>query len=183
VWVPDVQGVRDHLVAPREGKKRVRVEFGAVSGDRSQPDPESGPRDPISIDVHITEKMNLSKYSVVVFAGRNVDEYTSDSGGGRRAVGYIIKTMQDSGKPVAAISSGQAVLAAHGALNDRRAALPPAIAGDAKFQWMFNKDMPVTWQKVPVVTDATGAKGKVITAAGPAQSKPFAEAIFKAIDK
>ena len=100
-----------------------------------------------------------------------------------RAAAHIIKTMLDSGKPVASICAGQVVLAAHGALNDRRAAIPPLVAGEAKFQWMFN-DASIKWQKFPVVTDATGPKGKVvITAAGPPQAEPFAKAILKAIEK
>jgi serine/threonine-protein kinase len=181
VWVPDYLEVRDQLVKKREGKKPVRVDTAATTGERSQPVFGPGPRDSIPIDLHISESMNLSKYSAVIFCGRNVDEYTNEYGAGRRATSHVIKEMLKAGKPVASICAGQAVLASHGVLKDRKVAIPPLIETDQKFRWMFD-DTSIKWQKWPIVADNTGGK-IVITAAGPPQAREFTDAILKAIEK
>jgi eukaryotic-like serine/threonine-protein kinase len=186
VFVPDHKDVVDVLVEKRPGRKPVRVETAATFGGRSLPVGDRAGLDGVPIDVKLTEGMNLSKYSAVIFCGYNVDEYTAPNGAGRRAVSYVIKTMHDNNKPVASICAGQAVLASHGVLSGRRAAIPPAVIDDPKFQDEFgdfrdpNKDKGIKWQKGPLVKDEAGGK-IVVTAAGPPQARMFAEGILRVI--
>ncbi len=179
VWPPDLDTMRESLTAPRLGRKPVRVETAAASGDRAKPAAGSPPAgDGIPIDVRLTESMNLSKYSAVVFLGFNVDEYVD--GSAKRAADHAIKAMQSAGKPVASMSTGQVVLASHGILNGRKAALPPREFHDAKFRDALS-DPLIRWQKWPMIVDDSDGK-PVITAAGARQAPEFADAILKAID-
>jgi serine/threonine-protein kinase len=179
VWPPDYDTVREALTAPRPGKPRVRVETAAASGDRAAPAAGSpGPPAGIPIDVRLTESTRLSKYSAVVFLGFNVEEYVG--GSARRAAGRAIEAMQAAGKPVASMSTGQAVLAAHGVLKGRKAALPPREFEAAKFREPLS-DPAIKWQKRPVVVDDAGGK-PVVTAAGALQAEEFAQAILRAIE-
>lgn len=182
VFEPDYRDVRKELEVQRPGKGRVRVETAATSGDRSAPAPDSpGDSNGVPIDLRLSENMSLSKYAAVVFCGANVDEYISTNGAGRRAASHVIKTMQDAHKPVTSICAGQAVLASHGVLKGRKAAIPPKVFDLAKFRTQF-ADSSIKWQKWPVVVDDTGGK-IVITAAGPPQAREFADAILQAIEK
>jgi serine/threonine-protein kinase len=179
VWMPDYDTVRAALTAPRPGKRPVRVEAAAARGDRARPAAGSpGPPDGVAIDVRLSESTGLAKYSAVVFVGFNVDEYVS--GAGRRAAEHAVKEMQAARKPVASICTGQAVLAAHGALKGRKAA-PPPPGFDAKFRDALS-DPSIRWQKWPVAADDSGGK-PVITAAGPPQAREFADEILRAIEK
>lgn len=180
LWMPDYDGVREALTAPRPGRKPVRVETAARSGDRSAPAAGSpGPPDGIPIDVKLTESMNLSKYSAVVFCGFAVDEYVN--GAGKRAADHAIRAMQAAGKPVASMNTGQVVLAAHGVLKGRKAVLLPPEFSTPKFREALS-DPSIRWQKLAVALDETGGK-PVITAAGALQAREFAQAILKAIER
>jgi serine/threonine-protein kinase len=180
VWPPDYDTVREALTAPRPGTPPVRVETAAAAGDRAKPATGSpGPPDGIPIDVRLTESMSLAKYSAVVFLGFNVDEYVN--GPAKRAAARAIEAMQDAGKPVASMSTGQVVLAAHGVLKGRKAALPPREFEAAKFRDALS-DPAIKWQKRPVAVDDAGGK-PVITAAGARQAQELADAILRAIER
>jgi serine/threonine-protein kinase len=177
VFTPDYEDVAEALTVKRPEKKRVRVVTAAMSGSRSSAADKGGRGAPI--DVNLSVNTDLTVYSAAIFCGYNVSEYLE--GPGRRAATHVIKAMQDSGKPVASICAGQAVLANHGVLKNRRAAIPPAVFDDRKFEKEFS-DNSIKWQKWPVVAEKDGGK-IVITAAGPPQASEFAEMILKAIEK
>jgi serine/threonine-protein kinase len=179
VWMPDFDSVRDALTAGRAGQKSVRVETASAQGGRATPASGSpGPPDGVAIDVKLTESTNLAKYSAVVFCGFDVNEYLG-GGAGWRAAAHAIKSMQSAGKPVASICTGQAVLAAHGALKGRKA-VPPPPGFETKFRDALS-DPTIRWQKRPVADDDAGGR-PVVTAAGPPQAQEFAAAILKAIE-
>lgn len=178
VTIADVVNVRERLTRDREGKKPIRIDIAATTGSRSVCvlGHESLP-----IDVHLTEGMKLDKYAAVIFSGLKVDEYTAPTGSGRRAAYHVIREMYRAQKPIAAICAGQAVLAAHGILKDRKAAIPTRVFDHSQFKRYFS-DPSIRWQKLPVVMDDTGGP-PIITAASAAQADLLAQALLRMIDR
>ncbi len=178
VTIADVGDVRKRLTRDRDGKKPIRIDIAATTGTRSF---SVLGHESLPIDVHLTEGMKLDKYAAVIFSGFHVDEYTAPTGSGRRAAYHVIREMYRAQKPIAAICAGQAVLAAHGILKDRQAAIPTRVFDHSQFKRYFS-DPSIRWQKLPVVMDDTGGP-PLITAAGTAQADLLAQALLRVIDR
>ena len=179
LWRGDFEPVRNRLV-----EKDATVVTAAVSGSEARLHPDT-PGEPVPINVHLSAVLagkNLDEYSAVVFTGLNIDEYIGNGRGADEAK-ELIKRMRAADKPVAAICVGEGVLAFHGALWKKRAAFsehlfkrfPPTRYPDLTgFRSEIRWDK---WDRSSVVID-----GKIITASGPGEAVPFADAILKVIE-
>ncbi len=170
VWLDDYLPVRDHFIA-----KGAKVVTAAFDGDRAWsrlPGGRFGPDVPI--DVRLKADLDLSDYSAVVFCGENISEYIFQ-GRGSNAAARVIQRMQTAGKPVAAICMGQGVLVAHDVLRGKKAA-PNKRLFD-KHPFITGEKSGITWDEPGVVVD-----GMIVTASGPPDAIPFADAILKLLD-
>lgn len=168
VWLDDFVPVREHLTS-----KGATVVTAAHAGGTAKP-ARGTPGPDIALDVALKSDMDLSGYAAVLFCGERADEYMFN-GRGSHAVGRVIQRMQDAGKPVGAIGVGQGALAAHGALRGKRAAHCRPLF--EKYPFLAWNKMQITWEKPGVVVD-----DKVVTASGPREAVPFADAVLKLID-
>jgi serine/threonine-protein kinase len=171
VWLGDYTQVRRRLE-----DRGTTVVTASTDGGSSKPFPDPRYRgEPVPIDKLFTTALDLSEYSALAFFGHSADEYMF-SGRGRAAAARALQKMQQAGKPIAAISLGQGVLAFHGVLKGKHAAGSdplwheyPVITGDSS---------GIIWDRFGLTVD-----GKIITATGGREAEVFADAILKAIDK
>ncbi|MCS6865880.1 MAG: protein kinase [Gemmataceae bacterium] len=178
VTIADVVEVRQRLTRPRAGKKPIRIEIAATTATRAL---AFGSNDSLAIDVHLTEGMKLDRYAAVIFSGFAIDEYVAPTGRGRRVADHVLREMHQARKPIAAICAGQAVLAAHGVLKNRAAAIPTRVFDHSQFQRYFH-DPSIRWQKRPMVIDDTTGP-PVITVAGAAHADLFVQALWHVLDR
>jgi serine/threonine-protein kinase len=172
-WPHDYVEVRSRLEA-----KGAHVVTASTDGGSSKPHPDfPGDARPVPIDVRFTATMDLSEYAAVVFAGANSEEYFVKGGA---AAKKVIERMQQAGKPVAAIGLGQAVLAGHMVLKGKHAAECEPLR--RKHPFITNKDHG-TWDGPGVTVDRSESTKVVITASGGRESREFADAILKVIEK
>jgi putative intracellular protease/amidase len=168
LWYPDYQKVK--LAFEKCGGKVVTAAAGpgpALSVD----DPNnSGP--PVKIEVRLTEDMDLSDYAAVAFTGKDVSEYVGDTPGGRAAQA-VMRRMCEANRYVCGVCVGQKVLAAAGALRNRKAAYNALVAREFP-----TAGTGIDWQQVGVVFD-----GHVVTAAYDWSSQKFAAELMDAIRK
>lgn len=167
VYVPDYQPVRRRLIEAGVTVRTVSGE-GGVAKDATNP---TGPGVAVDLSFRDLRGTNWRQFDAVAFCGYKWDEYTGLHPKSV-VVGQLIKTALDAGKPVGAICAGQAVLVEHGVLRAREAALSPQLERDRPD--FFRPFRGIVWKREGVVTD-----GKVVTAAGPDDAGPFADALLK----
>lgn len=159
-------------------RRGAAVVTGAVEASAAKVD--TGPDVPVQ--VRLTRTMNLSEYAAVVFVGSNADEYIGNGRGADEAK-WLIGEMRKADKTVAAIGVGQAVLAFHGALNNKKAAMSEALFkkyNPLRNPWMSGGFPPrIKWDRQNTVTD-----GKTVTGAGEREREgsEFADAILRAVE-
>jgi serine/threonine-protein kinase len=172
VWLGDYSQVRRRW----EKNDAAVVVTASTDGGSSRPLPDwRNQGEPVPIDKMLSVTLDLSEYSAVAFAGHNVDEYLF-AGRGSQAAGLAVKKMLQSGKPVGAISTGQAVLAGHGILAGKRAAGCDPLW--RRYPGITGGESGILWDPPGVTKD-----GKIITASGGREADEFAEAILAAIEK
>jgi serine/threonine-protein kinase len=162
VWVDDYWPVREVLEA-----NGVKVVTASSRLGRAKPLPAEKNAQSVPIDVELSAEVDMSNYAAILFSGGETDEFTGfrPATAGVRAV---MKQIYESDKPICAICKGITVLASSGLLANRNA---------ASSQWVPKGPHPlVRWKSEGVVRD-----GRFITAGGPDDAKPFAQAVLKAI--
>lgn len=176
VYLPDFQPVRRHLI---DAGATVKTASGDGGVSKPMGDPNGTgvavdlsfqdlfPRDRKQVDLGSLWK----QYDALVFFGYKCEEYTGPNPKSY-FVGQLMKSALDAGKPVGGICVGVGVLAEHGALANRDAARPPQLEKD--WPRVFGPLRRIGWRNEGVVTD-----GKIVTAAGPDDAAPFADALLK----
>ncbi|MBA4190867.1 MAG: hypothetical protein C0467_23005 [Planctomycetaceae bacterium] len=182
LYGPDYGPVVDRI-------RQLGVDVVTASGQGGHATFVRGQGEPLrSVPVNLTiadAAADPSRYSAIIFCGYNVDEYApppkrDEKGPPKKKEDYItlkatrdlIEKMREAKRPIAAICVGERVLIAHGVLRGKSAARSKAM--EQNFPGMA-QDPGVTWKDEGVVVD-----GKVITARGPDDVVPFAEAVVKA---
>jgi len=163
LWMNDYLPVRRRLeaagvrVSTATGPNRVSV----------TPNKES-----VDTDLTLTPTLDVSEFGAVIFVGRNTSEFArTEMRGGFYAAGSVISRFQNKNAVLAAISEGQAILAAHGALDGKAVAAHSPLRDLPAFS-----SRPIKWKDQAVLTD-----GKIVTASGPEHADAFADAILKAL--
>jgi len=116
----------------------------------------------------------VADYDAILFCGQNVTEYI----GGAKAASYtdanrLVRNATRRDKVLGAICAGQAVLGHFGALKNVRVAASELLRPKyGEFEGVI-----LDWDK-KVLTD-----GRIVTAAGPDDAIPFADAVLAAIPK
>jgi serine/threonine-protein kinase len=167
VWLKDYEPVRKRL---EQGGVKV-VTASARSGDAQPASVPENHGQPVHIDEKLTEDMDVSSYSAVVFCGLAPDEYVG-KGSAAKATLQVLEKMKESDKVIAAIDQGEIVLIWHGALAGKRVSLNEKVA--ERMPPDVRADKKINWQPVAVVVD-----GKVVTAGEPRDAVAFAEALIK----
>jgi serine/threonine protein kinase/putative intracellular protease/amidase len=170
VYLPDYQPVRRRL---SEAGVTVKTASGDGGVSKSLENP-TGPGVAVDLSFRELHQTTWKQFDAVAFCGYKCEEYVGLHPKGATA-GRLIKTSLDEGKPVGAICVGVGVLAEHGALANRDAARPPQLEKD--WPRLFGPLRRINWKREGVVAD-----GKIVTAAGPEDAVPFADALLKLLN-
>jgi serine/threonine-protein kinase len=139
----------------------------------SEPDKEAGPGwTTVRADLHLSPQLDTSGFAAVVFVGKNAGEFVG-AGPGREVAGRVIQQAQKKDAVLAAICTGQGVLASHGVLTDKRVAANEQTRKYAPFG-----KLKIEWTDETVLAD-----GNVVTAARPEDAVPFADALVEVLRK
>jgi putative intracellular protease/amidase len=165
VWYDDFGPVRDVLAA-----NGVKVSVAAnAKGVCHLAQKSRGA--PVPIDVTLSRDMDVSPYDAVIFGGVGIEEYADENHEAGKIVRQVIQSMEKSNKTVAALCTGQGVLAAAGTLQGKRAAYNQLVS--TKFP------MKAEWRKDKNVE----THDHLITGGRPEDAAEFAEAILEALKK
>ena len=163
VWYGDFGPVRDILVA-----NGVKVSVAANATGVCHLAKGSGGA-PVPIDVTLSRDMDLTPYDAVIFGGMGVEEYMNEHHDAGKSARQVIKSMEKSNKIVAALCTGQRVLASAGTLQGKRAAYSKLVSHDFAKQADWRKDKRVE------------THDHIITGGSPDDASEFAAAILKAL--
>jgi putative intracellular protease/amidase len=167
LFLQDYQDVKVVLEA-----RGIAVDTAATSLDRCTLAASSTEGD-VFADFVLDAGVTHDKYGAIVFAGKDTSPY-EPGGSHSRHVERLLGEFNAHGKLVAAICSGELVLAAHGQLNNR-----PASFNRFGHGWMMEKYPGCTadWRQEPVVRDDT-----LITAGSFEEANDFANQIVAALE-
>jgi serine/threonine protein kinase/putative intracellular protease/amidase len=138
----------------------------ASSGAHCKPVPWSPGRE-VRAELVLDQNIESEPYDAVILVGGHIFKYKDAQWPSRDVVRNLLADMLRAGKPVAAVASGQRVLAAHDVLKGRKAALP-------SFQTAPLGVTDVEWVKQPVVADQ-----HVITAGRPEDAEELVRVLLE----
>jgi putative intracellular protease/amidase len=165
VWYNDFGPVRDMLV-----KNGVQVTVAANAEGHCQLATSSS-GEPVKIDVTLSKDMDLTPYDAVIFGGMGVYEYANPDHDAGKIVRQVIDSMEKSNKIVAALCTGQLVLASAGTLQGKRAAYNQKVAEKLPNAADWRKDKTVEMHD------------HIITGGHPQDATEFAEKVLEALKK